>query len=667
MCNTDIKGSYVWSNIRNRCDVDISKCLHVELTIPKLIGTVKKVFICINRYGEEPSIIKELLIDKAGSEYTEYFVDVKFDMYGSYYYFFKLEFVDNYGNYLKKAIKISRETRKPIIVDEFEESPYWVVFVRYDNSDVPEWATDAIYYQIMVDRFNRSDNAAPMKLAYRNYRNWGEMPNWERNEYGEFHNNDFFGGDLKGVEDKLDYLKELGITVIYLSPIFESLFRYDGYAATNHMKIDPDKGSVSDLKSLCLEAEKREMHVILDIAINHSSSDIPIFKDAISNPKSPYRDWFHFDDENNYRCWYGEFKDMPVFNQLNPGYQEYIYGEGGFIDFFSKIVHGFRFDVSEEIMPFVLRGCRERANKNGAHIMIGECWHKARNDVLGNALDAPTNYVFTDAVLRYVVDRNITFFLMQVMDILDSYPQNTLNTMLNSLDTQDTVRILTMFGGKYMRHGDERLWDIDKDPSPWHYDTNYGRRFDTDGFRQFEWENDRLGDEEYEYAKKLLKATSMILYFMSGCPCMYYGTEVGMHGYKDPFNRKTFPWDDPDTELFEFFKKLFKFRKECILRDCFFEVREISKDIIMYTMTNRYNSVLVAVNPTDSNVAMSLPMEFENCWNTFKYNADEWCIGPYGGIIVKKDIDPYEVEEEQVPFEEAMARYYSAKRDGVIY
>ncbi len=575
-------------------------------------------------------------LDKEESEYTKCTVDVNFDMYGNYYFYFRLDYIDWFGDYQMRAIKIDRETRNPIIVDDNQEAPYWIAFVRYDNSDVPEWAKDTIYYQIFVDRFYRSQKVETGKQLYRNYRQWGEMPNWKRNEFGEFHNNDFFCGNIKGVEEKLLYLKNLGVGVIYLSPINESMYRYERYASTNHMKIDPDAGDFDDLDSLHRKAHEFGMHIVLDIALNHCSSDNPIFQDALNNPKSPYRDWFYFDSNNNYKYWYGEFRDMPIFNQFNQNFQNYVYGRNGVIDTFSRYVDGFRLDVAEELNPFFIQGIRDRANANGKHLIIGECWHKLGPEMLGTALDTVTNYIFTNAVYKFVVEGDITGFIVQVMSILDSYPQNTIDTMLNSLDTHDIVRALTILGGKNMRHGADRIWDIDKDPSPWHRDTIYGRRFDTDGFRQFEMENDKLDEFSYIRAKKLLKVCSMILYFLPGCPCIFYGTEIGLHGYKDPFNRKTFSWEKQDKELLKFYQKLCRFRNSCSLKNGYFSIREISTNHMMFTITNEENSLLVAVNRTDKELYINVPREFRDSNKKFVYNATEKKLSDYGGIIISK-------------------------------
>ena len=219
-----------------------------------------------------------------------------------------------------------------------------------------------------------------------------------------------------------------------------------------------------------------------------------------------------------------------------------------------------------------------------------------------------------------------------------SYPQNTIDTMLNSLDTHDIVRALTMLNGQYMRNDYRDIWKMDEDPSPWHYNTPTGRIFDTEGFRRFEYENDKLTDEQYESAKRKLKISAMIMYLLPGCPCMFYGTEVGLHGYKDPFNRKCFPWDNMDMELLEFFKKLFKFRANCKLAGSKFEVLHIDKNILMFKMCNEKNDVLVAVNRTNQEINIKIPEEFESesSKDEFKINATKEKLGPFGGIAILK-------------------------------
>ena len=595
-------GNNLKINVGRKTDVEIGKELRLELKIKKDIGNISNLKVLFNRYGENPSIIKEMIKTKEDNNYITYNTTQTFEMYGNYYFFFSLDIDGN-----KKAIKINRENNKPYICNENEESPYWIILVLQENFRLPEWTKNTIYYQIFVDRFNKSKDVK-MNCEGRKYRIWGEMPNWKKNENGEYHNNDFFGGNLKGIKEKIGYLKQLNIGVIYLSPINESLYRYDRYASTNHLKIDPDVGTYEDLKDLHEEANKKGMHLILDIALNHCSFDNPIFQKALNDPNSKYRDWFIFDQNGNYKYWYNEFKDMPIFNQKNEEFRKYVYEV---ISTFSKYVDGFRLDVAEELSKEVLEIIRKAANESEAfifskekksqkRIIIGECWEEVKDPtVLGKCLDTVTNYPYTDAIKQYVKYGDFEHFKGQVEKILEIYPKETLETMLNSLDTHDIPRALTILGGKYMRKKPYRIWKIDEYPSKWHVDTQNGIAFFTDKFRKFEFEHDILEKQEYENSKQLLKLAIVLQYFLLGNPCIFYGTEVGVHGYKDPFNRKCFPLDNMDTELLNFYIKIGKIRSKVKLTDANWPIIYGNSKYLVYEVTSPYNKVLVAVNRSE--------------------------------------------------------------------
>lgn len=639
---TEKRGNEIRINVSNKKEIEISKELRISVAIPKSIGEVQDFKILVNRYGENPSIIKKMEKTKEDNDSIEYSANVKFDMYGNYYFFFSLELKDEKG-VNRRAIKISRENGKPFLTYEDKESPYWIVLVIQDNFEVPEWSKDQIFYQVFVDRFCKSEQPITGNQPGRNYRVWGDFPDWRKNQNGMYHNNDFFCGNIKGIEEKLEYLKSLNVGVIYMSPINESLYRYERYASTNHMEIDPDAGTFEDLKCLHDKAKAMGMHLILDVAFNHCSSDNPIFQEALHNPNSKYRNWFYFDENGNYRYWYNEFKDMPVFNQNNQEFQEYIYGENGVVAKFAKYVDGFRLDVAEELQPFFLEGIRNRANQHEKHLIVGECWNKVDISLLGKSLDCLTNYLYTNAIYKYIVYGEYEYFKWQIEDLLASYPNNTIDTMINSLDTHDIVRALTILGGKYMRNGYERIWEIDRDPSPWHSNTAKGRIFSTEDFRKFESENDFLGKEQYEYAKKLLKIAVIIQYFLPGNPCIFYGTEVGLHGYKDPFNRKCFPWDNMDSELLEFYKKIGEFRSHYKGANSEFKVIYADQNILAFERWNEQNAIMVAVNRTNSEMKMpkELESEVENarlCESTFCINADtdKKILGPFGGFVILK-------------------------------
>lgn len=618
-------------SISNKEELEISEKLRIVLRIPKS-ANVENVTVLFNRWGENPSIIKKMMKTKEEDSIVEYIAEIQFAISGEYFFFFVCQ-INNGTETEKMAIKINRKDGKPYFVQEEIEAPYWIASVIPDTT-VPQWAKDKIYYQIVLDRFYRSPNKVVDLQQGRKERKWGEFPNWRKNQDGYYHNNDFFCGNIKGVEEKLDYLKSLGVGVIYISPINKSGERYDRYASIDHMEIDNVAGDFQDLKQLHEKANEKGMHLILDVAFNHCSSENYIFKDALNNPKSRYRDWFFFNDNNEYRYWYNEFKDMPIFNSKNKEYQEYICGENGVIAKLALYVDGFRIDVAEEMDPFLLEMIRNRANTINKHLIIGEYWNKVDCKVLGKSVDAPTNYLYTNAILKYILFGEYQYFVWQVEDLISSYPNNTVDTMLNSLDTQDMIRALTLLSGKYVRTGFDRPWEIDKDPSPWHVNTSVGRKFLTEEFRKFEYENDQLNSGEYEHAKKLLKIAVLIQYFLPGNPCIYYGTEVGLHGYKDPFNRKCFPWENMDMELLNFYQKIGRIRNCYIGADSKFEVLSANENMLIFQRKNEQNAVLVAVNRTDKETKIVIPKEFENPREKFYLNSTNELLGPYGGIVM---------------------------------
>ncbi len=611
----------------NRDEVEVGKEFEVRLIIPKTVGNCSEISVLFNRYGEEPTVVRKMQKSSESTDSCEFSAKVSLPLLGNYYYFFKV-IVDG----AQKAIKISRETGKPFIT--MGESPYWNLFVIQKELQLPEWTkSGAIYYQIFVDRFFGEGKAKCIKIEGRNYRNWGDMPDYKRNEEGYFHNNDFFLGNLEGIRKRLKYFKKLGATALYLSPINYSRLRYDRYAVTDYRTIDPNVGDFEDLRKLHDDANKNGMKIVLDIAFNHCGSDNPIFQEAISNPNSKYRKWFYINDDGTYRYWYDEFKDMPIFNQKCKEYQEYIFGKNGVVELFADYVDGFRLDVSEELIPEVLEGIRNKANEKRKHIIIGECWHKVPLERLGTCIDAPTNYLFTDALYKLMAFGDFEYFKWQIEDVISNYPEETVCSMLNSLDTHDTVRALTILGGKWMRH-DIEIWKIDEPPSPWHKYINGRMIFLTDVFREDEFQYDKLPAKVYREAKKQLKALSVVLYFLPGAPCIFYGSEVGLHGYKDPFNRKCFPWGHLDKDLLKFFRKLGKVRRKNEEQLC-------NKKIRIYDFDNRVlrferNNLFIIVNFSNLTQEMRVPEEYLDAEHLFEMGVAENSIKPYGAIVMRK-------------------------------
>lgn len=613
-------------------EIEIKEELQINLSLPKSIGNIQEVLVVFNRENENPCIIKEMYKTKEEIDFIDYEVKVSFlpfNRYENYFFFFLLRV-----NGQEISIKINRKTGKPFLTTG--ESPYWRILVTQSAFTVPTWAKNAVFYQIFVDRFCKSQNKTKAKIEGRNYRSWGEMPDWRRNEKGEFHNNDFFGGDIKGIEEKIEYLKNLGVDVLYISPINFSTYRYERYAATNHLEIDPEAGDFEDLDSLHRKANSLGMHIILDIAFNHCNSDNPIFQDAINNPNSKYRNWFYIDNQGNYEYWYGLFKDMPIFNQYNHDYQQYVYGENGVIAKFAKYVDGFRLDLAEALEPFFLEGIRKAARRYGRKLILGEYWEKARCEILGKGLDCVTNYPYANAVLKYVAYGEAKYLEWETQNIIENYPENTLNTMLNALDTHDTMRALTLLSMKCIRGGYDRIWEIDKEMSRWHIQTPHGIDFLTDEFRKFEFENDKLSNYEYDISVKRLKIAFMLMGTLPGNLCIFYGTEKGVHGFKDPFNRKCMPWENGDKALEEFFRKYLHFWKKYKGSKVDLKYQYLDDQMCVIEVQNDEYSMLTILNRSNYDREIQIPEKYLKAKeeNVFIENGTRKILHSLGGISI---------------------------------
>lgn len=610
-------------------EAEINRKFSVELHVREDLGRGKILF---NRHGEQPSKIVDMesntILMIKEEKLIRYYAETTFEELGNYYFFFLFE-----KDGVKKAIKIDRNNNKPSIMKPETESPYWRVLVTNQDMKIPEWAADRIAYHIFVDRFNKSERAGSGKEPKRNYRKWGEMPNWKPDEKGIFHNNDFFGGNIKGITEKMDYFKSLSVGILYLSPINESLYRYERYASTNHMEIDPDAGTFDDLKELHYVARKNDIYIILDIAFNHCSSDNPIFQDALKNPESKYRDWFFINEDGTYECWYG-FTDMPVFNQFNPEFQNYVYGPRGVVAKFAPYVDGFRLDLAESLQPFFLEGIRKRTRQYGPYLILGEWWTQTPIEVLGKGIDCPTNYVLTDPILHYIKNGEAEYLEKQLMRVLDNYPQATIDTMFNSLDTHDMMRSITILSDKQTRERPKRIWAIDEPPTPWHVKKDGVDTFLTYEFRKYEFENDKLSEEAYLNSIRLLELAIVLQFMLPGNPCIYYGTEVGLYGYKDPFNRKCYPWGNEDKELLKFYQEISDFRKNCILKNSTFKIHQLDEEIFSFERKNEHNSVFVILNRTSKIKVVDIPEEIPERYKISGMTNKIYLL-PYSSKIIR--------------------------------
>lgn len=474
----------------------------------------------------------------------------------------------------------------------------WQITSYKKDFKTPQWPKGGIMYQIFPDRFNYSGKKKDDIPADRTiHKNWYEQPVWAPNSNGEITNSDFFLGDLEGITQKLDYLESLGVTIIYLNPISlaYSNHRYD---TSDYSTVDPVLGTEEDFKTLCAEAKKRGMHVINDGVFSHTGSDSIYFNrnkrydsvGAYNSQQSPYYKWYNFNQwPNSYNSWWG-FYTLPEVNELEPSYNEYINGESGIVRKWMKAGNsGWRLDVADELPDGFIENLRKAVKEQDPEgLVIGEVWEDASNKesyggrrkfLLGDQLDSVMNYPFRSAILDFLRGADACDMMARILSVVEHYPKPVINILMNSLSTHDTERAITLLAGEPLNNRD-RAWQA----------------------------NTKMNEQQYKRGIKLMKIASGILYTLPGFPCVYYGDEAGLEGYKDPFNRVCYPWGKENKELVEWHQKLGKMRincpalKEGEISDAYSDGRQMS-----YVRFDDTSALFCAFNSGDEEIVMDIP------------------------------------------------------------
>ncbi len=512
---------------------------------------------------------------------------------------------------------------------------HWELTCFSNTFKTPFALQSCIFYQIFPDRFYRAIHEKTQIAGTIIRNDWGEMPIYLPAQMPDgslrVENNDFFGGDLLGIAKKIPYLKKLGVKVLYLMPIVETKENH-GYTASDYLRVNPYLGSNESLRELCMRAHSNGMYVMVDGVFNHTGSNSVYFnKDgeypslgAYQSRESPYFDWYmfiHHPDE--YISWWG-FPTLPTTNKSSQSFRDFIFGDGGVIEsWFELGIDGIRLDVVDELPDSFLTPLCEKVRSLGGFI-IGEVWENAATKVaygvlrkyfLGNQLDGVMNYPFHGAIISYLKFGDSTAFAYKVMEIVESYPKPALDSLMNFVSTHDTVRALTAFAGKDL--SSESDW-VNK--------------------RKLAAKYDKLDVEAYSKAKKMLKLAWLFLSFAPGNPCIYYGDEVGLHGYFDPFNRKCFPWDNIDEELLSFFQEIGRIRNSlsCFLSNSRFSFAEVTNSLCVISQALRFSEILVGFNRSESEETFAVSNTHEVLWHSnCSFYGNVIIVGPLGGFILK--------------------------------
>ncbi len=468
-----------------------------------------------------------------------YSFDVPFLSEGLYPYFFEITL----GNKIFYTSSINNYDFE-IVSDKREAKPFELL-IYSEDFNTPECFYGKIMYHIFVDRFSKSTKTIPVRKDAVLNDDWDNgVPEFAKERGGELLNNTFFGGNLYGIVEKLDYLKLLNVSVIYLSPIFKA-FSNHKYDTADYMTVDEMFGGEKALKLLLEETKKRGMYVIFDGVFNHTGSDSIYFNKygtfgdtgAYQSKDSDYYSWYTFKNfPDDYDCWWG-IKILPRLNLDNKATKDYFLKKGGVIQkYISEGFSGVRLDVADELNDNFLEELREVAkSENPQSIIIGEVWENAANKISygklrkyfqGHQLDSVMNYPWRDAIVNYVIGGDCEKLYNSVRLICHSYPPQVLNCLMNILGTHDTMRIISVLG------------DADGSISP------------------AEASVFSLSEASLSLAKKRLMCAAILQFTLPGIPCIYYGDETGMQGLYDPFCRLPFKWNNIGNDIFNFYKKL---------------------------------------------------------------------------------------------------------------
>ena len=552
--------------------------LRLALTIPEHYGFVEPRLV-LTKDGGDP--VEYRMDFKGCVEGVNHFrLSLTLDEAGLYFYYFDLysDFRKLYRGELGEAVL------------SWTAGACWQLTVYEAGFSTPKALRGGVMYQIFPDRFFEGRPHPVMPFADRVYRanKQGEPYFWPNEQGGQL-NLDYFGGDFEGIRKKLGYLQELGVTWIYLNPIFEAHANHR-YNTADYLNADPLLGTNEEFSRLCREARKRGIRIILDGVFSHTGSDSLYFNregrygqgGAYHDPNSPYRSWYDFDQKYpcGYRSWWG-FDTLPEVREDDPAYQQFICGKGGVIDtWLSRGASGFRLDVADELPDDFIESIRKAVKAHGPDCyLLGEVWEDAttkeaygvrRTYLLGKGLDGVMNYPFRNAILSFLRGGSALSSAEQLTAICEHYPAPALHALMNHLGTHDTERILTALEDE-PAEGRDRYWQS-------------GRR---------------LPKPKYDHGIRLVRLAYAMLFTLPGVPCIYYGDEVGMQGYRDPFNRAYYDWDSTENRIKPLLRQLAKLRKEC---DAFWEgnfrVTRADGGLLQYRRTGPTETAEIAINRT---------------------------------------------------------------------
>ena len=593
----------------------------ISIKIPFEKGWIERVKFCI--WGINKKDTYQMKHVKNEDNHACFETTVQLEDSAIYHYYFSFE-VNRKFQYYKK---INNTGNTSITKEEC-----WKMSVGFD---VPDWAKGATMYHIFVDRYRKGKHTEMNEMPKRTiHYNWNESPVLGPDVSGEW-NIDFYGGNVKGIEETLGYIKSLGVNAIYLSPIVrsQSNHRYD---TADYENVDPYAGTNEGIKSLCEKAHKKGMKVILDAVFNHTGNDSIYFNQygtydqlgAYQSEDSPYYCFYKRECIRGYhtfKYWWG-MPNLPECNGYSMEWKNYICGENGIIDKWASWgIDALRLDVADELTDeFIveIHKAVKRNNPNG--FILGEVWKnpmRMNRGYLssGKAMHSVMNYLMVDALIRYYKYCDIWKLDNILREILTEYPAETIQTLMNFTSTHDISRAIEIFGCNAFSENSEWAWNLKNDSLDW-------------------IKAHKMSKEEYKYGKMVYKSYVFALAFLPGILSIFYGDEVGLQGIGNLANRASYPWGYRDKDLLKFFKNIGKIREqEQFLRTADIKVVKIDHEQFVFERYDDSNKILVIVSRTHHASNVNVPEEYKDSEIVLCINgSNKKTLAPFGAIALKK-------------------------------
>lgn len=518
------------------------------------------------------------------------------DETGALWYFFILEFPDGgtafYGNARDRLFGVG---------ELYSYEPPSFQITLYDPAfSPPKWTRDALMLQIMVDRFHCAGAPDPHNLAEGAYYHpdWYDWPDLNLElDRQERSANDFFGGNLRGILEKLPYIESLGVTVLYLNPIFRSPSNHK-YDTGDYLQIDPSFGTLADFEALCREAAARGIRVVLDGVFSHTGADSVYFNKyghygpggAYRDRNSPYFDWYAFEKwPEKYECWWG-FVTLPNVREMTPGFREFINGKGGVVEtWLRRGAGGWRLDVADELPMEFIRELRAREKSvDPDRLLIGEVWEDPSNKVAygearcycaGDTLDSVMNYPLRESIFDFLLGKiDAAQFVRRLEAMREVLPRDFFYSLMNLLGSHDKPRAINVLADCGNMQPERKY------------------RYPLE-----------LTAEQYALGRRRLLAAWNLVCALPGMPSIYYGDEAGLTGMADPFCRKAYPWGREDKPLVEGFRAAAQMRRASpALRDGEMSLSAPDADVVLVTRALDEARISLLVNRADCDKVVRL-------------------------------------------------------------